>query len=101
MRYAVRGRPDYEPFLLGKRAQAIASALATWALRVIETAPPEPSTEVDFHGISIREWRRALDQWCRDPFVRRAHGVEAIEGLRAALMDFEDDVLFEFLRSLV
>lgn len=101
MRYAVSGLPDYEPFLLGERIQAIASALATWAQRVIETAPAEPCTEADFRGISLREWRRGLDEWCRDPFVRRAHGVEAIEGLRAALVDFEDDVLFEFLRSLV
>ena len=87
--------------LLGERVEAITDALAARVSEIIEMAPPEPCTERDFWNIPLLEWRRALDEWCANRFVRAAYGFETTEGLRAALGDFDDDTFLSFLESLL
>lgn len=91
---------ELQDVLLGERMQAITDALACRVSQIIDLAPPEPCMQRDFWNVPLREWRRAIDEWCRNRFVRAAHGVDAAEGLRMALGDFDDDTFSRFLESL-
>ena len=90
-----------EESVLGDHLESITDALASWVLTVIRTPPPEPCPEQSFWDIPVAEWRRALDEWCRSGFVRRAYGYQATEGLRMALADFDDQTVIQFLESLI
>jgi len=93
-------RSRIEIQLSGPNIQAITMSLATWVQEVVTARPPEVCTDVSFWDIPLCEWRRGLDEWCTTPAVRRAHGADAIAGLRAALGDFDDETLLYFLGSL-
>lgn len=90
-----------EESVLGDHLESITDALASWVLTVIKTPPPEPCFELNFWDISVTEWRRALDEWCCSAFVRRAYGYQTTEGLRMALVDFDDETVIAFLQSLI
>ena len=98
-RKATHQRP--QDWILSDHLESMTDALAAWVLNVTTVPPPEPCLALNYCDIPVAEWRRALDEWCRSAFVRRAFGYQATEGLRMALGDFDDPALVEFLQSLV
>jgi hypothetical protein len=85
---------------LGESVEAITQGLAGWIQRVLEVPPPEPCGEANFNDIPLREWRRAVQEWCDSPFVRRAYGDDLPRGLAMAIGDFDDATLVAFLESM-
>ena len=86
---------------LGTEVEAITQGLAAWIQEILLVPPAEPCDEGNFGNIPLREWRRALQEWCQNPFVRRAYGRDLTKGLAMSLQDFDDATLMAFLESVI
>jgi hypothetical protein len=92
---------EADPDSLAEHVEAVLMGLTANLTQILAHRPTEPATGDHVHDIPLDAWRRAIDQWCRSPFVRRHYPEDLVAGLAEALKAFDDEDLRVFLTSLL
>ena len=94
-------RVEAHPDSLAEDVEAVLMGLTATLSQVLSHGPTEPATDEHVHDIPLDAWRRAIDEWCRSPFVRRQYPEDLVAGLAEAVIAFDDEDLQVFLTSLL
>lgn len=90
-KHAVLALEELEQFTQGLRHQV---------RMVREQAPDAPPAGLEYHHITIDEWRRVLGEWCRRNWVRQQHCPNLIAGFLVVLDELPDEDVFRLLEDL-